>query len=363
MINTTRAIILFSGGLDSLLAAKILEQQNIDIICLHFYSPFFGSPQKVELWRKIYGLNIIPINTGPQMASLLLAGPEHGFGSHLNPCMDCKILQLSTAKKFMQQMGASFLATGEVVGQRPMSQRRDALNRIMKKADVSGFVLRPLSAKLLSPTLAESSGLVNRERLYAISGRGRNPQLQLAAEFGIEQIPSPAGGCRLTEKENSRRYWQVLQKYSHEYMEEEELAEEFAFADLGRQFWRNQNSSYYWLSIGRTSEDNRKLLNAARQNDLCLRLADMAGPIAVARNGRIWPASLIREAASLTAGHCQKAKEKGTEIKIRVYNKMDSSLISVKPQSPVTGWSLPSWEEVREGISCMNKKMQKKDNE
>ena len=247
-------IALFSGGLDSLLTARLLMEQGLAIKCLHFHSPFFGSPGRVEHWRSAYGLDIDAVDAGPEYVEMLKAGPAHGFGSAMNPCVDCKILMMRRAKDLMQGYGASFIASGEVLGQRPMSQRRDTLNIILRDAGVRGLLLRPLCALLLEPTQAELSGLVDRSRLLAFNGRGRKDQLELAHRFGISEIPTPGGGCKLTEKENTRRFWPVLRRVASPSVED------FRLADIGRQFWHGD----CWLSIGRHQQDNEAYAGVLR---------------------------------------------------------------------------------------------------
>lgn len=161
-----------------------------------------------------------------------------------------------------------------------MSQRRDTLNVILRDAAVRDVLLRPLSALHLPPTPLEESGLVDRDRLLGIWGRGRQDQLALAREMGIREVPTPGGGCRLTERENARRYWQVLT------LTDAPTGADFALANLGRQFWHRTAEAAYWLCVGRNSADNEKLAAAARPGDLLLRLRDLPGPLALARQGR-----------------------------------------------------------------------------
>ena len=189
------AISLFSGGLDSILAVKVLEAQGLKVKALHFFTPFFGKPAAKRYWSGLYGLDLSVIDVGEDFVRLLKNGPPTGFGKVLNPCVDCKILLLRHAKKLLPKYGATFLATGEVLGQRPMSQRRDTLNRISREADVRDCLLRPLSALGLPPTPMEEDGRVNRDLLCGISGRGRNDQFELAARFGITEIPTRPGGA------------------------------------------------------------------------------------------------------------------------------------------------------------------------
>ncbi|MDR2160805.1 MAG: tRNA(5-methylaminomethyl-2-thiouridylate) methyltransferase, partial [Desulfovibrio sp.] len=195
---------LFSGGLDSLLASRLIQAQGKKVLCLHFVTPFFGKPHLVDSWRDAYGLTVLPVDVGREFVDLLVRRPQHGFGKVLNPCVDCKILLLRRAREMMEMFGAKAIITGEVLGQRPMSQRRDSLNLIRREAGVRDLLLRPLCALRLEPTPAEISGFINRSALLGFSGRGRKNQMALAGEFGIAEIPSPAGGCRLTERESAR---------------------------------------------------------------------------------------------------------------------------------------------------------------
>ena len=181
---------LFSGGLDSILAARLLMEQGKKILCLHFTSPFFGDEKAVPVWEKKYGLEIIAVDIAEEYCRMLCHNPANGFGSALNPCVDCKILMMKKAKTLMAQFGAKFLISGEVIGQRPMSQRRDTLHVIRRDAEVKDILLRPLCAKCMEPTPFELSGEVEREKLLGIYGRGRKEQLALAKTFNITDIPT-----------------------------------------------------------------------------------------------------------------------------------------------------------------------------
>ena len=240
-------IALFSGGLDSILAARLVMEQGLKVKCLHFFSPFFGHPGRLGHWEKEYGLDIDPVDVSAEFVELLKRGPAHGYGSAMNPCVDCKIVMISRARELMQEYGASFIISGEVLGQRPMSQRRDTLNAIRRDANVKDVLLRPLSAKLMDPTPMEESGLVDREKLKGFNGRGRKDQLALAEHFGITEIPTPGGGCKLTEKENTRRFWPVLSRL------DAPTVNDFRLADTGRQFWMGD----FWLAVGRQKYDRR----------------------------------------------------------------------------------------------------------
>ncbi|MGN1038886.1 MAG: tRNA(5-methylaminomethyl-2-thiouridylate) methyltransferase, partial [Mailhella sp.] len=304
-------IALFSGGLDSILAARLLMEQGRKIKCLHFCSPFFGHPHRIEHWQNVYGLDISPVDEGQAFVEMLVKGPAHGFGSAMNPCVDCKILMMSLAREKMKEYGASFLVSGEVLGQRPMSQRRDTLNIIRRDAGVKNILVRPLCAQLLDPTEPELSGLIDRTRLLNFNGRGRKSQLALAEHFGITEIPTPGGGCKLTEKENTRRFWPVLSRISHADVND------FMLADVGRQFWQGD----FWLSIGRHKEDNEAYSSLIRSGDMLFKVAGFPGPLGLGRSSRPWSSEAVREAAALVASYspkaCRAAME-GQRISVRV---------------------------------------------
>lgn len=334
------ALILFSGGLDSLLAAKLLAAQGLLVRCLHFYSPFFGNPAKIEHWQDIYGLEIAALDATEPFVAMLSKGPPHGLGKTLNPCVDCKILLLELAMEQLAITGARFIATGEVLGQRPMSQRRDALNTIVRQSGSNELVLRPLSAQLLSPTPMEESGLVDRQKLLAISGRGRNAQLELAGAMGIVEIPSPAGGCRLTERENARRYWPLLRNHRATGGSIQELVQDFLIANTGRMLI---GSDRHWLTVGRNDGDNKKIQALATPNDILLRLS-VPGPIALLRKGRAWQRELVRQAAEILASYAPKAVQNG-EAEVTDALISNELKLHVRPERHAQAWSLPTWEE------------------
>lgn len=204
-----KAVALISGGLDSVLAAKVVIEQGFDIIGLYFTSAFSKSyghecDTHAALVSKAIGVDLRVMDMGRDYIDLI-RNPVHGYGKHINPCIDCKIFMLKKAKAVMQELNAPFVVTGEVLGQRPMSQRRDALSVIERDADMKGMILRPLSAALLPPTKAELNGLIQREKLLGISGRSRTVQLQLAERYGIKGYSTPAGGCLLTDKNFSEK--------------------------------------------------------------------------------------------------------------------------------------------------------------
>lgn len=350
------AVALFSGGLDSILAAKIIVAQGLRVKCLHFITPFFGKPGLLKHWSQIYGLDISGVDVSDLFVSMLHTRPPHGFGKVMNPCVDCKILMMTQARLRLEHYGASFIISGEVLGQRPMSQRRDTLNVIGRDGDVRDILLRPLCAKRLDETAPERSGLVDREKLYDIFGRGRKDQMALAAEFGLQEIPTPAGGCRLAEMENARRYWPVLQ---HAPVPS---GAEFRLANTGRQYW----SGPHWLSIGRNNTDNDYLERCAFPEDLRLRVLDFPSPLAVARQFSPWDEATLADAAAFVASFSPKAVAFGGEVTVqaslgKAQVSADSPAgaadentvryIRVTPcRTTGLGWAEHNWPQVREEI-------------
>ena len=209
-MSGVRAISLFSGGLDSICATRLVMEQGIEVMAVKFVTPFFGydilrDPEKYRLeTEEKYGIDVRVVDISDDYLTLLRE-PSHGFGKYFNPCIDCKIFMLSRARAMLKELDAAFLITGEVLGQRPMSQRRDTLNVIERDSGSRTILLRPLSARLMNETEAERAGLVDREKLLDFRGRGRSRQIALAKSYGITDFPAPAGGCILADPILSRR--------------------------------------------------------------------------------------------------------------------------------------------------------------
>lgn len=218
-MSKRKCILLYSGGLDSIIAGKTLIDQGLDVTGLHFILPYFAPDMDPDLLKesinaKQIGLDLIHYRCGEDYISML-KNPLHGYGKQINPCIDCKIFFINKAAEIMLKTGADFVATGEVVGQRPMSQHKNTLMHI-ENSTLKGRLLRPLSAKLLNPTIPEIEGIVNRDKLFDISGRGRTRQIELAASMGIKDFSSPAGGCLFTDGFISARI-KDLMKYSPDF--------------------------------------------------------------------------------------------------------------------------------------------------
>ncbi len=340
-MNTTYdCLALFSSGLDSILAVKTIQAQGLRVLGLHFVSPFFGKPAKILSWQNLYGVDIIPVDISSDFVRMLVTGPQWSLGKHLNPCVDCKILMLSRAREMLPMFQASFLITGEVLGQRPMSQRRDSLQTIKREAGVGEILLRPLSALNLDPTPMEESGLVDRSRLLGLKGRGRKSQLALAREYGLQEIPTPAGGCLLTEPESARRFGPLLA-----HIQNPEVAD-FELSVVGRQLWRGD----HWLVVGRNQQDNEQLLKLIQPDDLVFKLANQPGPIAVGRQvNRPWSEEVIHSAAQVLTQFSPRTKAADSLVKVLVASDGQSRDISVWPLSlEGSPWQEPTSGELKE---------------
>ena len=273
----TKALALFSGGLDSILACRVVAAQGIAVQAVKFVTPFFGyellarEQEYAQMVRENYGIEVVLRDVSePYFA--MLRNPPHGYGKNFNPCIDCKILLLAEAKKLMREFSASFLITGEVIGQRPMSQRRDTLRVIERDSGCTGILLRPLCAKTQEPTLAEREGLVDRELLLDFSGRGRQPQIQLAEQFGIHDYPRPAGGCVLTEQDQARRIAWYYSCYPKVRLNE------IRRLLFGRHFQLPHGG---WFVLGRDEAENARLEALCDPGDFLVYMPERSGPMGV----------------------------------------------------------------------------------
>lgn len=343
------AVALFSGGLDSILAIKTLEAQGLRVKCLHFVSPFFGKPHLLAHWGEEYGLDLESVDVSEDFVRMLRERPKHGFGKLINPCVDCKILMMRVARQRMDALGAACVVSGEVLGQRPMSQRRDTLNVIRRESGLGDALLRPLSARLLEPSAAELSGAVDRERLHAIAGRGRGQQMRLAKVYGITEIPTPAGGCRLTEQENGCRYWTVLTRVPMP------MATDFCLAQTGRQLWSEEGQGRHWLCVGRNAANNDELNRLAGPRDLRFTLRDFGGPVGLARQLEPWSVEAQDDAATMVASFAPRAvrhcAEQGGSVVVLVHSAEGVREATVLPgrDTPLR-WREPLWTEAKEEL-------------
>lgn len=273
MNSQTKALVLLSGGLDSMLAAKLLQLQRIEVVGICFESNFFNAEKaRVAAEKLNIELKIIDIR---KEELDLVKNPPNGYGKNLNPCVDCHGLMIRKTNEILEKEGFSIIATGEVSGQRPFSQNKNNLDLVEKVAGVE--VLRPLSAKNLEETEYEKRGLVNRGRLLNINGRSRERQMELARKYGIKDYPSPAGGCLLTDPEFSQRLLKMLEFWPECTPLDAELLKH------GRVFWLKLNNNHVIIVVGRHKEDSENLEELAQKNDIMLELKDMAGPLTLIR--------------------------------------------------------------------------------
>ncbi len=271
-----KAIALLSGGLDSALAAKIIKNQGVEVVGLHLLSPF-GCREEVEAVAKDLGIELLLREKGEAYLELL-ENPKYGYGANMNPCIDCRIYMFQFADKVREEIGAQFMVTGEVLGQRPLSQMRKAIDLIDDKSALEHRVLRPLSAQLFEPTLAEEKGWVNREELFKISGRGRKDQLQLAKELGISHYGSPGGGCLLTESRFTPRLKDFFDNKA--YNSSEERLSQSELLRWGRHF---RIHDHLKLIVGRNQDENLEIEKLwPKANATCYSPLNFQGPSVIA---------------------------------------------------------------------------------
>ena len=299
-----KALALFSGGLDSILATRLVMAQGVEVEAVQFVTPFFNyhlltDPEAhVARIKEKYGISVLLEDISPGYLRLLHA-PRHGFGKNFNPCIDCKILMLTRAKEMLGERGASFLLSGEVLGQRPMSQRRDTLNLIERESGTRSLLLRPLCAQLMKETLAEQQGWVDRAKLLRFSGRGRGQQLALAAQFGISDFPAPAGGCTLADPILGRRI-KMLYSPDSPVGAEEIAVNDIRLLLLGRHFRLPGGG---WLILGRDQRENETIARLGEVGDILLDMEEWPGPTGLLRYaGRIYGEEQARLLALHQAG-------------------------------------------------------------
>ena len=275
-MSKVRAVGLLSGGLDSTLAAKLLIDQGIEVHAINFVSPFCTCTPKsagcASVLTAIKQLGDIPLKRialGDEYLDMV-RNPKHGHGKGINPCIDCRIMKIRKAAEFMREIDAQFLFTGEVLGQRPMSQHRRAMSIIDKGSGISGLILRPLSAHLFSPTLAEQNGWVNREYLLSINGRSRKPQIALAAQKNISDYRCPAGGCLLTDVHFTAR----LKDYFN-YVDNPKSAD-IPLLKIGRHF-RLENGDK--IIVARDEQEGEKLIQLHRKDWTILEPMNFSAPV------------------------------------------------------------------------------------
>ena len=291
-MTRTKALALFSGGLDSILATRLILNQGVDVEAINFANLFCTCKEEnkggaAEAAEQL-GVPLKIVNVGNDYLRVVRK-PRHGYGKNMNPCVDCKIFMAKKAKKYAKEIGAAFIFTGEVLGERPMSQHFDALKIIEEESGLKGRLLRPLSAKLLPETTVERKGLVKRDKLLDIRGRSRKPQIKLAAEFNISRYPSPAGGCLLTCKEFANRLRDLFEHKKRCSMADAALLK------VGRHFRLGENK----IIVGRNEAENKVLTLKKNRSDYYFEVPDVGGPTTVLQGLKTKKA--VKLAAALTA--------------------------------------------------------------
>jgi tRNA U34 2-thiouridine synthase MnmA/TrmU len=294
-----KAVCMFSGGLDSLLAIKLIQQQGIEIVAVSFRSPFFISEEKkkkLEKFAKEYNFEIHFIELGNDYLKMIKK-PKHGYGRYMNPCIDCHAYMAKKAWEYGEKIGAKFIFTGEVLNERPMSQNKKALHIVERESGLKGKLLRPLSAKLLAETEAEKEGLVKREELLAISGRSRKPQIELAKKFGIKDYETPGGGCLLTYEGYSNKLRDL-------FLNKKKITlDEIRILKFGRHFRLGKNK----IIVGRDEKDNEQLKSIKNKSDLIFEAKDCMSPVTLLQGPKTKKA--IEIAASLTARYSDSKED------------------------------------------------------
>jgi tRNA-specific 2-thiouridylase len=269
-----KAIALFSGGLDSTLAMKLIIDQGIEVLALNVNTGFGSTKDRLEHMQSMcdqVGAELKVIDIQNEFLQDVLFDPKHGYGKNFNPCIDCHAKMFEVAKRMMESEGASFLVSGEVMGQRPMSQNKDALKTVLNESNCDGILLRPMSAKALAPTIPEIEGWVDREKLEGIVGRGRERQMEMVKEIGLENFESPGGGCLLTDENFSKKMVDFIKYDRFE-------VRDIPVMKFGRHFRLSDGAK---LVIGRDRDENHHLQNIDNDKYYHIKTVGIPGPHAL----------------------------------------------------------------------------------
>jgi len=317
MEKKTKALVLLSGGLDSMLAAKLIMEQNIQVEAVHFLNPFSTDDEEhVNDFCREIGIKVHRVYLEEDFLKVVI-NPRYGYGSQMNPCIDCRILLLKKAKKLAEDIGADFLVTGEVLDERPFSQRRRIMLLIEKEAGLEGKILRPLSAKLLPKSEPEKRGLVDREKLLGIRGRRRLAQIELAKKLAIARYPNPSGGCLLTDPRFAERLREHLKHEKRLSLQDVELLK------IGRHFRIGEAK----IIVGRNKKENEKLTSIAKKNSLAyMEVVDYVGPVTILV-GKIC-SETVKKAAAITTRYSDALRN--STVKIRFSSKEGEQILETE---------------------------------
>ena len=312
-----KVVALLSGGLDSTLAVKMMQKQGFEVSAVAIKTPFCdfdcgkGCGFEIRGRADDLGVDLKTVYLGDEYIEML-KNPKHGFGSGMNPCIDCRGMMFDAAKKHMDEIGAEFIISGEVLGQRPMSQHGPALRTIEKISNLEGKIVRPLSAGLLQKTIPEKEGLIKRENLGMIRGRSRKEQLKMAKEYGIEDPPNAGGGCLLTDPAFSLRAKDLFE------FTETPTTNDIDLLKIGRHFRLDSDTK---LIIGRNKDENNLIVALALTKDILLEARDNVGPTSMLRG--INPESHIGFAAGITLRYSDTPKTESGIVLIKQNGKQD----------------------------------------
>ncbi|MDD5711910.1 MAG: tRNA 4-thiouridine(8) synthase ThiI [Smithellaceae bacterium] len=320
-----KALALISGGLDSILAVEVLRNQGIEVLGITFETPFF-SPDRARAAAHAIGLSLLVHDIADAHLTMLRA-PRYGFGKNMNPCIDCHTLMLRKAGDKLVECGAEFLATGEVLGQRPMSQTRQSLYVVAKNSGYQDLIVRPLSARLLPETKPEREGKVDRMRLLDIQGRGRKRQFLLAEHYGITSYPPPAGGCLLTDPMFSRR---LRDLFSHQ---RDFTLRDIELLKVGRHFRPTDDIK---IIVGRNNGDNVMIESLAGLSDCVLRTAGHPGPTVMIPGGGTRDARI--HAASLCVLYSDAPNDQEIQVDVSVGDKSSSMTAKASSKDDAKRW-------------------------
>lgn len=311
----TRALAMVSGGLDSILAAKLVADQGIEVIGICFRSHFFNEENAVRMTAQI-GIPLKVVDFSPEHFEMV-KNPKNGYGKNMNPCIDCHAMMMRYCGELLKELNADFIITGEVLNQRPMSQNKIALEKVKKESGIGAKILRPLCAQRLAPTEMEENGLVDREKLLGIQGRSRKDQMELAESWGIKDYPSPAGGCKLTDPNYSHRLKELLDHNSVPQIRELELLK------IGRHFRVTDNAK---VISTRTQDEGETLKGLIGQGDTIVLVKDYNGSMVVIVGEAT---EEVKKYAARVAIRYSKGKdEKDVAVKFTKYGEKECTIMN-----------------------------------